>query len=100
MDFDTRVRQRLAGGVSNFPKDDRRQRGVGGEGVSHEFAVMRAGRGVAPRIRGIVEVPKSDQTFLTSGQPAAHVLANLFRRARRPPKSDLVHLAAEKIELS
>ena len=61
---------------------------------------MRAGRGVAPGIRGIIEVPEPDQTFLTSGQPPAHVLANLFRRAHRPPKPDFVHLAAQSLEKS
>ena len=82
-----------------LPEHDHRQRRVRDGGLPHELAVVRAGRGIAPWIRGIVEVPKPDQTLLISGELPPDVLANLFRSACRPPKSDLVHLAAERIKL-
>ena len=58
---------------------------------------MPTGRGIAPRIRGIVEVPEPDQAFFISRKLAPDILANLFRRARRLPKPDVIHLAAEMI---
>jgi len=59
---------------------------------------MRAGRGFAPRIRGIIEVPKPDQTFFTSVS-LRPMFSRICSGCAPSAKIGPHHFAAEKINL-
>src|SRR5580765_4104402 len=57
--------------------------------------MMRARRGIASGIRGIIKIPKAEEVRLGASEPPEHPVANLPSRALDFPDAKLVDLAGQ-----
>src|SRR6185369_2526649 len=65
--FDAGSGQGFPGAIGDFSEErPGRRHGLADSCLAHPLAVMRAGRGVAPWILGVVKIPKADQVRLVA----------------------------------